>query len=111
MTLIVFKFSAAIFFQIKIQFEQPDASAIAIACFLVKEGADLTLMNNKGKTAIDVCEDTSSRDIILYFKPNGVSAAKEASRIYRLNVVSTCPISKLYGHRQFFFKRAKNSKS
>ena len=39
-------------------------TGIAIACFLAQEGATLTIKNRRGKTAFDLCSDSTAQDMV-----------------------------------------------
>ena len=115
--------------QIKIQFEQPKASGIAIACYLAQEGANLDLRNKAGKTALELCEDPNIKDLIWQFKRKGEqprtpqpqprhkeaaatadAAAEKTGKICRLCGKEADAILKPCGHDDFCFECGENFK-
>ena len=61
------KFDSFFSLQIEKQFDQDEASGIAIACYLAKVGANLQYHNHKGKTPFDVLDNPKVTHLLLHF--------------------------------------------
>eukprot|EP00794_Sanderia_malayensis_P016594 gene16594-18283_t len=55
------------------QIDRPKASPLAIACYLVKEGADLHHYNHAGKSSLDIVTEPAIKNILGKFKEKRMS--------------------------------------
>eukprot|EP00794_Sanderia_malayensis_P016587 gene16587-18275_t len=55
------------------QIDRPKASPLAIACYLVKEGADLHHCNHAGKSSLDIVTEPAIKNILGKFKEKRMS--------------------------------------